>query len=923
MKLIFGLQLDNPSYPRPEVEVGVHYLGPNGLLAMFETWLGLDSHQENIDYLRKEQYRQALLLHLKQAAVPPFYAHSFEANQFTTASDMLSRRDELLLAGWGFELSPGLPPRLVVLAEIEGILQGNEEGLSLTAGYADRFHAVIQGIDELVLPLSVAWLNEPIGLLPRHLQRLFEKLAKDKGLEIQQLSHRPSGLATDTDLQKFQNRFCSKERSGSKFSLQNDGTLLLLRAPRSNEAANWLAQLYRLNLDKRKKESLSDNMPHKGEPPCLLTPDSTLDLAFMQEGSPSLGTQSTSMARPTLQILKLVTSFLWEPVNPYYVLEFVSLSVKPLADDLANLIASQIASKPGIQGEGWHAMINRYFDELSEAVPMKEVNDQRRQYNFWFERRRYEMGRKVPKNEVKGIFDYLKQWSISAFEDGGGRNHSLIVLSEQAKRISDLLAALPEQSLSQLDLERIVRSIYQASPVVLHPQEVGSLPHIPHPAALTGAVGEIWWWNFVSQDQPHFFSKWSKDERAWLLKPGVILNTPEQENARQLWQQCLPIIAATNRLILVLPEMLNGTAVNPHPLFGDLQATFSNLEAITHKVGSPQSVFAEHFLLPTYEKVEPRRLGQPVPFLHVNPTNDLKREKESLTSLETLFYYPYQWFFRYKIKLNKSSILSVVPDNTLMGNLAHRVFENLLKEDIHSMSKAAVEESVERECQRLMAREGAVLLMYGREPDRVAFVSKLKFAAWSLINHICENGWRVVETERELKGRFPFDDEHSPEVTGIADLVLERPGELAVVDIKWRGSGWRESVIRNEEDLQLVLYSRLASMGTDWAHTAYFVVENGKMLARNTKAFKHVTPIAPTHEHGEVSDRILARMRATWEWRMQQLSKGIIEVRCRQTLADIEAFYHENEGNSLMDLLEMKGEDAKYDDYRVLINLIE
>ena len=136
------------------------------------------------------------------------------------------------------------------------------------------------------------------------------------------------------------------------------------------------------------------------------------------------------------------------------------------------------------------------------------------------------------------------------------------------------------------------------------------------------------------------------------------------------------------------------------------------------------------------------------------------------------------------------------------------------------------------------------------------------------------------------------------------------------------GAGWRESVIRNGEDLQLVLYARLVSPEKEWAHTAYFIVENGKLLARNARAFQNISPISPTDDHREVNERILARMHSTWHWRMGQLEKGLVEVRCRQTLSAIEEAYGED-GADLFDLLEMKGEDAKYDDYRVLINLID
>ncbi|MBK9015290.1 MAG: hypothetical protein IPM82_15200 [Saprospiraceae bacterium] len=95
------------------------------------------------------------------------------------------------------------------------------------------------------------------------------------------------------------------------------------------------------------------------------------------------------------------------------------------------------------------------------------------------------------------------------------------------------------------------------------------------------------------------------------------------------------------------------------------------------------------------------------------------------------------------------------------------------------------------------------------------------------------------------------------------------------------------------------------------------------MLARNARAFQNISPISPTDDHREVSERILAQMHSTWRWRMEQLAGGLVEVRCRQTLAAIEDAYADGEGAGMFDLLEMKGEDAKYDDYRVLINLID
>ena len=945
MLLTFGLHLDDQTLPREENPVGGTFTaGPRRLLAILETHLGLVGHPDNIDYLRIEQFRQALIKHLSEKNSSLFFERSFAADPFATAAELLSRRDELKLAGWDFVIKNDTPRRLKTLAEVEAVFHQDtatgEERLLLAPGFADRFCLVMEKLPVQGHPFKSIFLNEPLELLPCHFQQLFVLLQNvaprpvlkqmtvaEAGTTIKESNppkHQTLNLfsqpqpITDTrsDLDKLKNRI--NGQSTEKQVLSADGSLLLLRAKRSNEAAAYLAQLFRLNEQFR--------------PACLIPEKNrTLDIALIKEGLPSLGILSASLARPALQILKLAPTFLWQPIDPFKILEFVSLTIKPLPDELATEIARQVARAPGLHGEGWYAMTNRYFSSLEQKEPKKMVDGQRKQYEFWFERKRYAIDRSVPKRDVIQVYDYLREWAYQMFDEQAGKSHSLLVLSEQAKRIVELLQALPETDLGYLQLERIVRTIYEPSPVTFREREVGHLPFAMHASAFIGPVQATVWWDFVQHEPPHFFSRWYPSEREYLYKEKLQLDTPELENARQLWQRTRPILMTQKRLIMVIPEVVDGVETLSHPLFGDLEAAFESLAKITVNTSTNgSSLLGQYFQLPIWEDVKRRQLGSPKAFLRVNGIDSIERESESLTSLESLFYFPYQWFFKYKIKLTKSAILSVVKDQALLGNLAHRVFERLLKNDkIFDFDKTTLEDWVASETRKLLAREGAVLLMYGREPERIAFINKLKFAAWSLVSHIRDNGWKVLDTEKDLNGTFPL---HLPsaasqppvQVRGIADLVLEREGELAVVDLKWRGAAYRANVLKNEEDLQLVLYSKLLAKEDQWAHTAYFIIENGKLISRNNLAFKNHVPLAPEKNAVEINERILQRMEATWQWRMAQLAKGEIEVRTRQTLHEIEEKYTDDgQGELMLEILEMKGEDAKWDDYRTLINLVE
>lgn len=910
MKIIFGLELDDLVIPQEKtIEGGTHYFGPTSLLFMLESHLGLIGHPTNNEYLRIEQYRQALLKHLTLEE-SPFYKISFEADQFATATELLSRRDELLLAGWGFEKVEKMPFRLKTLAEIEQIFKEippeEETNLTLSPGFADRFVAVLANLEKRKHPIEALFLNEPLELLPFHFQNLFK--AFQVKISTLAITKNPNDKS---DLANFQHRLLAPSGKKDKLELQNDGSLLLLKSKRACDAASYLAKIFKHNADYR--------------PACLIPEKNrALDIALIQEGMPSLGILSASLARPTLQILKLVPAFLWQPIDPFKILEFVSLSVKPLEDGLATAIANQMARTPGLNGEGWHITINRYFENLHERAatdPNIKVGEIKRQYEFWFERRRYNMDGEVPKSEVLKIFDYLQNWAFTIFDDSGGKNNSFLVLSEQCKRIVELLETLPELELTYLELERIVRTIYEPSPVVFQEREIGHLPYVMHTSAVIGAVDSLVWWNFVQNEPVHFFSRWYQKERNYLCNLEHELETPERENALLLWQRSRPVLNAQNRLLLILPEMVNGSTAHPHPLFGDLEAAFENLEDITLNIDTQKGKanFENHLTLPGFVEILPRQLGNPKPFLHVRNLDKLSREQETLTSLETLFYFPYQWVFKYKIRLNKSSILSVVKDNTLMGNLAHRMFEKLFNEPITNWDKPQVEQWIEKQAPNLLKREGAVLLMYGREPERIAFINKLKYAAWSLVAQVQENDWEVKGTEIDLNGKF-----QGIPIKGRADLVLKRGEEQAILDLKWRGAARREGIIKNEEDLQLVLYSKLLTDDDSWAHTSYFIMENGKMLARTNHAFKDITPIAPDVDFQEINNRILDKMNATFSWRMEQLKKGQIEIRCKQTGFALEDVYAESEDtNLMMEILEMKEGDAPFDDYRTLINLVE
>jgi len=904
MILHFGTDFDGIVYTGPTTAgAGEIWAGPKKLLQWLENQLGLTGYTDNTEYLRIELYRQAVGQHLAECEQEPllkplpFYAASYHADRFATATTLLNWRDELLLAGWDFSFQEGLPERLRVFAVAEELfrVKWSDPALKkLALGFADRFSLVLNALDEgCFLPLKHLVLHQPETLQQPFVRR-FIRILRDRTTVLITQKETTCSADAGTLLGRLQHRLAQEDLANDAPHISNDHSLLILRARRDSDAAVVLAQILR------------ENRPLN---PVFLVPEMNLLLerSITQEGMPNMGILSASLARPSLQVLKLAPAFIWEPVDVFKIMEFVTLAVKPLDYGLALEIARVMAEKPGLMSDSWFATVFGYLErgEIPETA--------RKQYAFWFDRRRYRADTTAPKRDAIAIYAYLQEWALEYFEENGSVNTSFLVLAEQARRIRELLDALPEQRISFLELERIVRTIYQPSPVQFAPAEVGRFDYVHQSGALSAPADTLIWWNCLFENTVPAPDKWQKEERQFLENQEVVLMTPEQEGQRNLLSQVVPVMKTTQRLILVVPDQADGNDVVPNLLLGDIEAAFPFYRELVFSLDSTRdrNKLSEILKIPDHTALPVRSVDRMRPHLVIGRPEMLPdSEYETPTNLESLFYYPHRWFFKQQLKMYRSSLLSVTGDNTLLGSLSHRFFEKLLKENLADFDRRGIQEWVDREALPLLEREGATLLLYGREPERQSFLNRVKNAAWNLISLLRSNGWTVVDTELPLEGHFG-----GMPVRGKADLVLQRGDEKAIVDLKWSGATRRKELIRNGEDLQLVLYAKLLPPPDQWPHTAYFILEDGKMIARNTVAFKEAVVAGRGDDHATACSAIFEKMERTYAWRLDQLKRGMVELRTARTAVELEALYE----GQLMDLLEMKEEDARWDDYRTLL----
>ena len=903
MELYFGMAYDDAIYHREKKSYnGTFFLGPQGVLHFLLSNWGIQKPPIGSSYLRLEQYRQAIKATLENpVGQVPFYKESYLANPFAVASNLLESRDELFLGGWDFKVSDHIPLRLEAMAHLEDYFQ---EIITTSEKYypgtAELWDTIFKLFPRRHMPFNVVYCHEPQNGFPVHINRLFTAF-KNNGVEVKQLS--PETIPSNTDLGQLKALLTNPSQFPDKLRLGGDGSLILLKGTNEAQLARFVAQTISLN---------------PSFCPSFLIPGDckALDDAFIQEGVPSFGIKSSSLARPSMQVLKLVTLFLWKPIDPYKLLEFVSLQIKPLNDLLASRMADFITQKPGIKGEGWYAMVNQAFHdiEMDELYSLEDQKEAKFQYNFWFERALFDSNKKAPKSDVIAIFEYLEQWAQQLFKDRGEVDDSILMVSLQAKQTRELLQVLAEDNLSPLEVERIIMTIYDPTFVQFKPLQKDHYPYVSQPNALMGNQKQLIWWNFIDDEIPQFFSRWYTEELNYLDQMEVAIDTPVKKNQWINWKRKWPIFRTNDQLILCIPSKLKGSATLDHALLGNLEAGFSNLDSIiysldeivdpTHKVGQ----------LEIPQKVILRKIIQePIaPFLKLDQQIELDGDRiETPTSLETLLYYPYKWFFKHYLKINKSPVLGIMDDARLLGSLAHRFIEEILEEEsVPNMNQKDLERRINQLETQLLPSEGAVLLMYGKEAERVGFLNTLKFSTWKLVTLIKSNNWKILGKEYKMEGGC-----YGIPLKGRADLVLDKSDDLAIIDLKWRGLSFRKQMIKNEEDVQLVLYAHLLRSEERWPNTAFYIIEKGQMLSRNNQAFKEISGLSTEGDHEVVNDRIFGAIGETLNWRKEQLERGWVEIRCEETSEELESYY----GARLLDVLEMKKEDAAFDDYKVLI----
>lgn len=774
--------------------------GPLALLEWIEGQLGLKGPK--VPWTdRVIVYHQAL-----RRATDAVFAQSFQVDPWATASHLLKRRDALLLAGW----DPSLESGVRIVDDIAFL-----EPLGEPPGVPDRIQACLEALATgYRLPDHTVVIDEVIEEWPPLWQRLLLKLTLE---EIPELELRGRGA-----LRVIQNNLLDDQEDEATV----DPSLTAVQAGSRHAAVVFVARLLR---DRKAT---------------VYTPDpglaSMLDAALHGDGQPTAGALRESRGQPVHQVLPLVIGLLWEPVNPYVLLDLLLLPVGPLRG-YAYQLTRALEEQPGYDSDAWNEAIEAILAEDEEGAHAERLRT-------WLEHERIAIGESVPTSLVETRCGLVAQWAVGRAQYEWERDAPDEILIEalhsaasQASALGNLVPQLGA-TISEAQLKRLLDEVRgEASFDIPHEAQangsriVTSLPNVPDTNVL------IWLAPNAAQSPGHGFTP--KEARR-LADQGILLDVGDRRSAE------IRGLARAEGLLVV--EVPNEKPTDPLWLQihgnllvnGQRGGALPHLEDMLRELIPTRSVPRVKF--PMERVAWDKALPVPMP------------EHTSASALEDQLSCPLRWTLRHALKLRYGAISSIPEDFRLNGLLAHTLMECVFPPG-EPPSPEQAEQRMRDAFDELLPRNAAPLAIPRKIQERNRLRGELAASARQFATILTEGGYRIVGMEVPVEGQVD-----GVPLAGRIDCVIADDNEEAIVDLKLAGARF-ENLIQEGRALQLATYahSRGARSG------GYFILAKGSLFTPSAAPVRGGPRMIEGPDLGETWERLEQALRNASPWMME------------------------------------------------------
>jgi ATP-dependent helicase/nuclease subunit B len=803
VEVVFGWDLDGLTFPETATGTTASFnalvAGPSSLLGLLETRLGF----------RRPPVQRAVRIaqYLSQLTNiddgKRFYSASLASDAWATADHLLAIRDELIVAGWNRQPIDKIDKvATLALAETQG---------TIADGFSERLAQINSTLKTNTKPVITRLrVVGSVASLPPMIRKTIALLIQT-GTKLEELPSSPKSRAGD--LQALQQRLIART-SKDKLSLAGDGTVCIIDADDELQAAiltaSWIAQ----------RKDCSDIVLIRGDD-CSL-----LNQACQRNGLPSPGNTARSQFKAICQVLPLAFEMACRPIDPKKIVEFLCIQGGPIPSWIGNRLVDALGKAPGIGGKPWHDAWEKCITlqrdwilndepDLSTSDAEKKAEQKLDRWQDWFVKCDTAAPAHMTQPDAMAICNRVEQWAagrVSSDENGVLYQ----VLAAQTKMLRQLITLAGQASIPLIQLRKMIAAV-GAYGTSISKVDAAEWSLVDRPGQIWDSAPTIVWYGFAQVQWPGVrTSNWSDQEFALLKQHGISLETTIEKLRRQSHSSRMPILNATERLILVKPRTCGGQRATAHPLWDEIKSVLSetSLAAISHRASD---AFAHKQIdlaqtLIQCESREPIILPGPLRTWSVSPNIIKNRLKESYSSIDKLLGCSLAWALQYSGGMWQPKAIGLPEKQMLLGTLAHAVVKEVFEERIDWTPEKAQQRAVEI-VRRLVPEMAAGLLLPGASPQLREATNAIPASLFQLTKFFRDAHVTVEGCEKHLSA--PLKGETI--LQGDIDILIRLPsGSRAVLDFKWSSAPyWHRKRISEGTALQLAIYSWLAKQTDD------------------------------------------------------------------------------------------------------------
>jgi len=867
MQITFGMFLDGSEWSDAPASAGIVQLGPEGMLSLLETHLGLTGiHAHPAKRIAQYMSRMEEADHQDQ-----YYHASFHADRWSAAKQLLALRDELIACGWDGSEHPQFTPRLRSLAALE------QSSLPLDEGREDRQLAVMEHLKQgLSVPIEKITLHDLEADFPIAWQHILSQL-RQQGVEVTQAPG-DDYAANEGNLQLLQ-RTLQRKQAGEV--IRDDESLLLLRTDTEWDAAETLARWLK-----------ADEENNHGVAIIAGSDTGVLDLALHRLGLPAVGRSDSSAWRSILQVLPLVLANAWKPIDIHRLTELLALPRSPIHNADARTLLQALREEPGIGGREWQKALKEIeqnaaarAEERGKSYAAARGREIALKLDALLRTNRFDPTVGIQEDELLERCNWVRHWLNAVIESGHLSDEERDIYQEARAHASELIGLITGSgSRTRVEIERMLDSVIGlGARAADRCEEAAPWEVVRHPGQITRPVDVLIWWDFIDRGDNHA-QYWSESERRALEAENVFIPAlwKRRDMESKSWRRGFS--HAARHVLLFSPSRKNLEFAYPHPFWDEILAA-----AYRHRGKSAEKdiqswitrdgrnlVSGGKFMLAgrsmSLVEAAPQPIRKPASSLSIDGASISAPQHLSYSQLNSIISCPARWVMEKHLRLRSADVLTLPTGNRMIGTMCHRIVELMYEEPGTKWEEAAAENRAMVLFDELVPAMAAELLMEGRKVEHDRLRVDAGRAVRLLVAEINRLQLTVESTEAVLEGiadGIPF--------MGRVDMLLRTPGgEAFVLDLKWTNSSkYHRTTVIEGRALQLSTYTWLLRERGEGEQpmAGYFMLAQGEILS-------DAAMLGDRSLESEISlNEIWERGVRSWKRDFNLLQTGTLEVR--------------------------------------------